>query len=93
MQNYLKFHNEIGVPIVRVKQESAKCQNKQCARRPNVWCIAGAFDRPYTPEEIMDELEKRVGPAGRKLFERFLRQVNKLQAQQQLEAQAQTRLL
>jgi hypothetical protein len=35
----------------------------------------------------MDELEKRVGPAGRKSFERFLRQVNKLQA---LEAQAQT---
>jgi hypothetical protein len=37
----------------------------------------------------MDELEKRVGPEGRKLLERFLRQVNKLQAQQQLEAQAQ----
>ena len=37
-----------GDPIVAVvlewlydlscgKQESAKCQNKQCARRPNVW--------------------------------------------------------
>jgi hypothetical protein len=38
----------------------------------------------------MDKLEKRVGPEGRKLFERFLRQVNKLQAQQQLEARAQT---
>jgi hypothetical protein len=24
-----------------------------------------------TPEEIMDKLEKRVGPEGRKLFERF----------------------
>ena len=47
-------------------------------------------DRALSPEEIMDELEKRVGPEGRKLFERFLRQVNKLQAQQQLEAQAQT---
>ena len=43
-----------------------------------------------TPEEIMDKLEQRVGPEGRKLFERFLRQVNKLQAQQHLEAQAQT---
>ena len=31
-----------------------------------------------------------MGPEGRKLFERFLRQVDKLQAQQQLEAQAQT---
>ena len=43
-----------------------------------------------TPEEIMDKLEYRVGPEGRKLLERFLRQVNKLQAQQQLEAQART---
>jgi hypothetical protein len=51
---------------------------------------AGEFDRALTPEEIMDRLEKRVGPEGRKLFERFLRRVNKLQMQQQLEAQAQT---
>jgi hypothetical protein len=26
-----------------------------------------------TPEEIMDKLEQRVGPKGRKLFEQFLR--------------------
>ena len=51
---------------------------------------AGAFDRSLTPDEIMERLEKRVGPEGRKLFERFLRQVYKLQMQQQLEAQAQT---
>jgi hypothetical protein len=51
----------------------------------------GALDRSLSPEEIMDKLEKRVGPEGRKLFENFLRQVNKLQAQQQLEARAQTR--
>jgi hypothetical protein len=31
----------------------------------------------------------RVGPEGRKLFEQFIRQVNILQAKQQLEAQAQ----
>ena len=49
----------------------------------------GDFERSLTPEEIMDKLEKRVGPEGRKLFERFLRQVNKLM-QQHLEAQAQT---
>jgi len=42
----------------------------------------------YTPEEIMDKLEQRVGPKGRKLFEQFLRKVNKLQMQQHLEAQA-----
>jgi hypothetical protein len=43
-----------------------------------------------TPEEIMEKLEERVGPQGRKLFEDFLRKVNKLQAQQQLEARART---
>jgi hypothetical protein len=46
-------------------------------------------DGGMTPEEIMEKLEQRVGPEGRKLFERFLRDVNKLQAQQQLEAQQQ----
>ena len=29
----------------------------------------------------MDKLEQRVGPKGRKLFEQFLRKVNKLHAQ------------
>jgi hypothetical protein len=43
----------------------------------------GALDRPLSPEEIMDKLEQRVGPEGRRLFEQFLRKVNKLQAQQQ----------
>jgi hypothetical protein len=50
---------------------------------------AGGFDRAMTPDEIMDKLEKRVGPEGRKLFEQFLRKVNKLQVQQYLEARAQ----
>ena len=47
------------------------------------------YHRALTPDEIMDKLEERVGPEGRKLFEQFLRKVNKLRAQQQLEAQAQ----
>ena len=38
------------------------------------------FDQTLTPEEIMDKLEQRVGPEGRKLFERFLRDVNELGA-------------
>ena len=50
---------------------------------------AGGFDRAMTPDEIMDKLEKRVGPKGRKLFEQFLRKVNKLQMQQHLAARAQ----
>ena len=50
---------------------------------------AGGFDRAMTPDEIMDKLEKRVGPEGRKLFEQLLRKVNKLQMQQHLAARAQ----
>ena len=38
-------------------------------------------DQTLTPEEIMDKLEERVGPEGRKQFERFLRDVNELGAQ------------
>jgi hypothetical protein len=48
------------------------------------------FDQTLTPDEIMDKLQERVGPEGRKLFERFLRDVNELGAQRHLEAQAQT---
>jgi hypothetical protein len=44
------------------------------------------FDQTLTPEQIMDKLEQRVGPEGRKLFERFLRDVNKLQSKR-IEAQ------
>jgi hypothetical protein len=47
------------------------------------------FGRTMTPDEIMDKLEERVGPKGRRLFENFLRKVNKLQAEQQLEARSQ----
>ena len=37
----------------------------------------------------MDRLEERVGPEGRRLFEQFLKQVNRLREQQELEAQIQ----
>ena len=49
----------------------------------------GAFVRPRTPEEIMDRLEERVGPKGRKLFEQFLRKVNRLEEQQLLQERQQ----
>ena len=39
--------------------------------------MAGEFDRSLTPDEIMVKLEQRVGPEGRKLFEKLLRDVNK----------------
>ena len=49
----------------------------------------GAFDRALSPEEITNKLEERVGPEGASCSSSSLRKVNKLQAQQQLEAQAQ----
>ena len=44
----------------------------------------GAFDRPRSPEEVVERLERRIGPEGRKLFERFLREVQQLEERQQL---------
>ena len=46
----------------------------------------GAFDKPRTPEEVIERLEQRIGPEGRKLFERFLREVQQLEERQQLTA-------
>jgi hypothetical protein len=42
---------------------------------------------PRTTEEVMDKLEERVGPEGRRLFEQFLEKVNRLQLRQQQERQ------
>jgi hypothetical protein len=60
-----------------------------CVIRWETGADAASFSRTLTPDQIMDKLEERVGPEGRKLFEKFIRQVNVLQAKQQLEAQAQ----
>jgi hypothetical protein len=46
--------------------------------------LPGTIDKPRTPEEIIAKLEQRAGPEVRKLFERFLRKLNKLQKEQQL---------
>ena len=47
--------------------------------------MAAEFERPRSPEEIIAKLERKVGPEGRKIFERFLAQVARLQEKQQLE--------
>jgi hypothetical protein len=44
----------------------------------------GDFERQRSPEEIMQKLEERVGPEGRKIFEGFLKQVRRLQEKQRL---------
>jgi hypothetical protein len=43
---------------------------------------AGGSNRRQTPEEIMAKLEERVGLEGRKMFERFMRRVRRLEEQQ-----------
>src|SRR5262245_2894569 len=47
------------------------------------------FDRPKTPEEIIGKLEQRIGPEGRVIFENFVREMQRLEARQQVEQQQQ----
>ena len=84
-------HGKEIFSVLREKYPQAYFQGIVSLARIIKWDVdpTGAFNRTLSPEEIMDKLEERVGPEGRKLFEQFLRKVNKLQAQQQLEAQAQ----
>src|SRR5215813_689529 len=49
----------------------------------------GEFDRPKTPEEIIDRLEQRIGHEGRVIFENFVREMQRLEARQQVEQQQQ----
>ena len=41
-----------------------------------------AFDKPRTVEEALDQLEERVGPQGRREFEKFLRRMGQLEAEE-----------
>ena len=41
-----------------------------------------AFDKPRTVEEALDQLEGRVGPRGRREFEKFLRRMGRLEAEE-----------
>ena len=87
-----RSHGKKIFPVLRDKYPQAYFAGLVTLSKVIRWevGVAGEFDRSLTPDEIMDKLEKRVGPEGRRLFERFLRQVNKLQMQQHLEAQART---
>jgi hypothetical protein len=40
-----------------------------------------AFDKPSSRDEALDQLEKRAGPATRKMLEKFLDQVAKAEAE------------
>ena len=39
------------------------------------------FDKPRTVEEVLDQLEERVGPGDRREFEGFLRKMERLEAE------------
>jgi hypothetical protein len=41
-----------------------------------------AFDKPRTVEEALDQLEEQVGPRGRREFEKFLRKMERLEAEE-----------
>ena len=58
-----------------------QCMIKLALIQPVELYPPGGSDRQYTPEEIMARLEERVGPEGRRLFEDFLRKVNRLRTQ------------
>ena len=40
--------------------------------------LGGEFERPRTPEQILDKLEERIGSKGREIFENFVREINRL---------------
>jgi hypothetical protein len=84
-------HGKKVFPVLRDKFPQAYFNGLVALSRIIRWedVSDNVFDRTLTPEQVMDRLEERVGPEGRKLFEQFIRKVNILQAKQQLEAQAQ----
>ena len=45
----------------------------------------GDFTRLGNKQEIIEKLERKAGPEARKLFEKFIKDVEKLQAQQEQE--------
>jgi len=83
-----RAHGKKVFPVLREKYPQAYFGGLVALSKIIKWDAAETemFDKTLSPEEIMDKLEQRVGPEGRKLFERFLRDVNKLQAKR-IEAQ------
>ena len=83
-------HGKKVFPVLREKFLQAYFNGLVALSRVIRWeDVNVETERGLTPDEIMDRLEERVGPKGRRLFENFLRKVNKLQAEQQLEARSQ----
>jgi hypothetical protein len=45
----------------------------------------GEFPRRYTKQEIIEKIERKAGPRARQLFEEFISELEKLEAEQQRE--------
>ena len=76
-------HGKDILEVMREKHPEIyfQCMVKLALVHPVELYPAGGSNRRQTPEEIMAELEERVGPEGRKMFERFMRRVRRLEKQ------------
>jgi hypothetical protein len=81
-----RIHGEEIFEVVREKYPQVYFNGMLVLSRMIRWQdgTVGDVEKPRTPEEVLAKLEARAGPKGRKLFERFLKQLNKLQKEQQL---------
>jgi hypothetical protein len=77
-------HGKDILEVMREKHPEIyfQCMVKLALAHPVELYPPGGSDRRQTPEEIMAKLEERVGPEGRKMFERFMRRVRRLEEQQ-----------
>jgi hypothetical protein len=85
-----RAHGKKVFPVLREKYPQAYFGGLVALAKMIRWETAEEMlsDGGMTPDEIMDKLEQRVGPEGRKLFEDFLRKVNTLQAKQLAERES-----
>jgi hypothetical protein len=74
-------HGRTVFPLVREKYPQTYFMGMIALSKMIRWQdgVIGDVEKPRTPEEVLAKLEQRAGPEGRKLFEKFLRQLNKLQ--------------
>jgi hypothetical protein len=81
-------HGKVVIAALRKKEPGTYFRGMVALCRVMRWdsVETGVSDRSLSPDQVMDRLEERVGPKGRKLFEKFLREVNQLQPEQQSES-------
>jgi hypothetical protein len=81
LQTDWEQHGKDILELMREKHPEIyfQCMVKLALAHPADLYPPGGSDRRYTPEDIMEELEERTGPEGRRLFESFLRKVKRLE--------------